>query len=601
MKLMIRALLLVLIICCLSITSVQGFQTRTMPVKPERASVAPGFDRRHIEVKFLDDADIGLSATGELVDRSKTFFKATVNNTLAAFADAGGTWRRSTGASEDMIDQLVAQAERTLEREIADLNNYFLLTVPQGEDTEEWIDQLNALPEVEIAKALPLPMPLPMPGDYQGGQGYLNDAPGGIGAISAWAEVGGTGDGCLNTIICDFEYSWNLNHYDITVSSVVVPSGMTPSDPYSDDNHGTAVLGEMISFNNGWGTTGASYGAAAWVAPTYLDGAWQLGVAMQEALSQVTTETGVVFLIEQQMAGPNYTGSPPGTQDGLVPVEWWQSWYNTIVTCIGNGVTVVECAGNGKEDLDAPIYSTGNGGHWPFLPQNNSGAIIVGAGAVPAAFGGTDVDRSRLSFSNYGSRLDMQGWGEYVVTTGYGRLYNADGKDYWYDWLFAGTSSAAPMVASAAAILQSVYKEAGGCTPGGYGTALPPDSIRAILKRTGSPQQAGTYPTSQNIGPRPDLVAAIAELPNPCDCGDNTGADPDAVGDINCDGGTDPLDVQYLVSFVYKSQDARCSKPSCPYDCGDVNCDSGVDPLDVQFLVKFVYLSQDALCDPCSP
>jgi hypothetical protein len=262
---------------------------------------------------------------------------------------------------------------------------------------------------------------------------------------------------------------------------------------------------------------------------------------------------------------------------------------------------VVECAGNGKENLDDPIYSTGNGGHWPFLPENNSGAIIVGAGAIPAAFGGTEVDRSRLDFSNYGSRLDLQGWGEYVITTGYGRFYDDDGKNYWYDSLFAGTSSAAPMVASAAAILQSVYKAAGGCTPGGYGTPLPPDSVRAILIRTGSPQQAGTYPTSQHIGPRPNVVAAIADLPDPCDCGDNTGSDPNAVGDVNCDGGTDPLDVQFLVKFVFQSQDARCAKSSCPFATGNVNCDTGVDPLDVQFLVKFVFQSQDALCDPCSP
>ena len=56
-------------------------------------------------------------------------------------------------------------------------------------------------------------------------------------------------------------------------------------------------------------------------------------------------------------------------------MEWYEPWYNIIVTCIGNGVTVVECAGNGREDLDDPIYSTGNGGHWPFLPENNSGVI----------------------------------------------------------------------------------------------------------------------------------------------------------------------------------------------------------------------------------
>ncbi len=72
-------------------------------------------------------------------------------------------------------------------------------------------------------------------------------------------------------------------------------------------------------------------------------------------------------------------------------------------------------------------------------------------------------------------------------------------------------------------------------------------------------------------------------------------------GDINCDLGIDPLDVQFLVAYVYQGLDARCLHPSCAYEVGDANCDSGVDPLDVQFLVALVYQSQDALCDPCVP
>ncbi len=70
-------------------------------------------------------------------------------------------------------------------------------------------------------------------------------------------------------------------------------------------------------------------------------------------------------------------------------------------------------------------------------------------------------------------------------------------------------------------------------------------------------------------------------------------------GDTNCDLGVDPLDVQFLVKYIYQGQDARCLQTACLYEVGDVNCDDGVDPLDVQYLVAFVYQSQDALCDPC--
>jgi hypothetical protein len=76
-----------------------------------------------------------------------------------------------------------------------------------------------------------------------------------------------------------------------------------------------------------------------------------------------------------------------------------------------------------------------------------------------------------------------------------------------------------------------------------------------------------------------------------CDCG--------MKGDVNNDGGTTPLDVQFLVKFVYKSQDALYDYPNCPWLKGDVNCDGGTTPLDVQFLVKYVYKSQDALCVQC--
>jgi len=70
-------------------------------------------------------------------------------------------------------------------------------------------------------------------------------------------------------------------------------------------------------------------------------------------------------------------------------------------------------------------------------------------------------------------------------------------------------------------------------------------------------------------------------------------------GDVNGDGGATPLDVAFLVKYVYQSQDALVERPLCPYPKGDVNCDGGATPLDVAFLVKYVYQSQDALCEGC--
>ncbi len=159
------------------------------------------------------------------------------------------------------------------------------------------------------------------------------------------------------------------------------------------------------------------------------------------------------------------------------------------------------------QNLDSPIYSTWNYGHWPFLSQNNSGAIIVGAGAAPSSFFGSDVARSRLPFSNYGSRVNLQGWGEKVTTTGTflicPPLYIASGKNYYYDSCFAGTSSASPIVAAAVALVESKYEQLNN-------RSLSPLTMRSILMSTGSAQQSGNFPASQNIGPLPDVQNALS-------------------------------------------------------------------------------------------
>ena len=130
--------------------------------------------------------------------------------------------------------------------------------------------------------------------------------------------------------------------------------------------------------------------------------------------------------------------------------------------------------------------------------MRDSGAIIVGAGGSP--LGGNNL--ARLWFSNYGSRLDLQGWGENVVTTGYGDLYTGASKNEWYTSNFGGTSSASPIVAGAATVLQAVVKAR-------TGTPLSPESLRQLLVSTGTPQ-VGT----QHIGPRPDLREAIGGVTN---------------------------------------------------------------------------------------
>jgi len=488
-------LLCALFIFSVFINAAWGAQLRPryIPEKPLETTLNERHDQNNISVKFKDDLDIGVDVDGRPVDRSGSALQVEqARNLLEEIALAGGTWFRATGADEETIDKMRTTAENNLGREIADMNNYFVLTVKNPDNTLEWINRLNSLTDIELARPINLPPPLPLPGNYQSLQGYLNPATTGIDATWAWPLAGGTGD---NVTICDVELNWNSNHHDLPAFSWWVPPGYTWGDWGYNTDHGTAVLGEMVSIDNGWGTTGAAHGATAAVAPSYLNNVWVPYVAIEYAITQLSP--GDIILIELQTWGP--TGN-------MVPIEWELPNYDAIVAAVGNGIHVVEAAGNGSMNLDDPIF---NQGHAPFLPENNSGAVMVGAGAAPSGFGGSDTERSRLYFSNYGSRVDLQGWGERVMTTGYGWYYSSEGINYYYTADFSGTSSASPIVASAVAIYESVMEVR-------TGSVVDPAILRSALKTTGSPQQAGTYPVSQHIGPLPNLRAALetpADIP----------------------------------------------------------------------------------------
>lgn len=477
-----------------------------------------------IHVKFRDGA--GLRVKGGRV------VNAPEGLGLGALLMQGAGWSRAHHVDDATLETLRRNAERALGVALPDLTQEARLRLPAGVEVAEALGAMMALDVVEYASAVPLPPELPLPGNYEPDQGYLFASPGGMNDAAVWEWIGGTGD---RVAICDIEYSWNRNHGDLPGVTVIGP---TPGDPFNNTDHGTAVLGEMISIPNGWGTTGGAHGAAGRVAGAHTNGSYRLNAAITAAAAALSP--GDLILIEQQIWGP--TGD-------YVPSEWVRSVYDAIRVAVGNGIIVVEAAGNGGQNLDGGLFSVGNGGHWPFLPQNDSGAIIVGAGVAPA--GG--LDRSRLGFSCYGSTVDLQGWGHLVVTTGYGDRYSSEGGNLLYTSNFGGTSSASPTVTNACAVVASVAEAV-------LGHPLTPAQVRDALRATGSPQQGPT----QNIGPRPDALAALWSL-FPEDCDGNSRPDaidiamgaPDSDGDgvpdacepckADLSGSSDPRDPEYGV------------------------------------------------------
>ena len=328
--------------------------------------------------------------------------------------------------------------------------------------------------------------------DLSGYQGYLDSAPNGLGIRDLWARTSARGEGVR---VVDVEWGWNLRHEDLRRRMVGVIHGHAGLD-----DHGTAVLGILGADHNGIGIRGicphSPLDAAS--GDDDDDGVWNPETAIEAALD--TLEAGDVLVLEMHTAGPLHPG---GDEDyGLVPVEYVYSTYEAIQTAVAAGIVVVEAAGNGAISLD----------DWSLDDLfdryvRDSGAILVGAGTSSQA----DIPRSRLHFSNWGSRVDVQAWGERVATTGgtgearYHDLHPPPGvaphPNRCYTASFSGTSSATPLVAGVVALVNSACRRAGLGVP-------EPERLRALLIETATP----AADPNDEIGPLPNALALASRL-----------------------------------------------------------------------------------------
>ncbi len=336
---------------------------------------------------------------------------------------------------------------------------------------------------------------------------YLNPAPAGIDALYAWTLSGGKGD---NVRIIDVEGAWNFTHEDLIVNQGGVIGGI-PSTDTAWRYHGTAVTGEFGGDENAIGITGICPNANTRAISIFGTGQ-SSSKAIVDAANALSA--GDIILIELHRAGPRFNFAGRADQKGYIAVEWWPDDYAAILYATSKGVIVVEAGGNGAENLSDAFYNTKGPGFpasWknPFNTANpTSNAVLVGAGAPPPGTHGRDngPDRSRLDFSNYGARVDCQGWGREVTTCGYGDLQGGSNENFWYTDTFSGTSSASPIIVGALGSIQGRLKNRSK-------PLLTPVSARNLLRTTGSPQQdAPGRPASQRIGNRPNLKQAFTTL-----------------------------------------------------------------------------------------
>jgi hypothetical protein len=396
------------------------------------------------------------------------------------------------GVPPERMDRVAADARSRSGRPVPDMASWYSLTLPADVDVDEALRELEALPEVDYAYPAPEPAPPPQASttpDFTGRQGYFRPAPEGIDADFSRQDPRVRGAGIK---IVDLEYDWNPFHEDLQLDwSSDLGGEVFPRNTFFMDEHGTAVFGELVAVDNDYGVTGGVPDAEMFgISPTQRlasgGTSWRPGSAMAYLAGLDFLEPGDALLIEQQTVGPN-----GGTN--YVPVEWIQSAFDATVLLTSMGVNVIYTGGNGNQDLDGPEYL----GRFD-RDVRDSGSIIVGAGS--------STDHSRLGFSVYGSRVDLQGWGHNITTTGSnGNLQGGTDPanvNIRYTRSFGGTSGAGPIVTSAVAAIQS-YVKATGQEP--WSAAR----IADVLKATGTSQGGDT---SQHIGPLPNLEAALKQI-----------------------------------------------------------------------------------------
>ena len=277
--------------------------------------------------------------------------------------------------------------------------------------------------------------------------------------------------------LSDCEYGGNADHEDLTDIDLHLEPGQTIHPnvyTYEWDEHGTAVLGETSAVTNSYGCQGMVPDAEVYTWPEWtVEESYRRVTCITNAIA--SSAVGDVVLLEMQTTGAG---------GGYGPAELDPAVWTVVKNGADAGVIVVGAAGNGNQNLDSTAYQE-------YMNRGDSGAIIVGAGSSTTA-------HNKLSFSTYGSRVNVQGWGQNVFTLGYGGYaeYGGD-KNQRYTSSFSGTSSASPFVASACVSLQSLALST-------TGVPLSPSELRQLLIDTGIPQGSGGH-----IGPLPDMRAAI--------------------------------------------------------------------------------------------
>ena len=357
--------------------------------------------------------------------------------------------------SEEELDNLQKNIKKKSNKKVPNLNLHYILYFDQDANLSAAVKDLNNLPFVEKAQLsyIAPPTSAVVPSDpkaidqVNNGQWYIFRTK----VNEAWTLANGSG-----ITIADCDAGFDTNHFELNDNfdiSQRYDFGDTGEPLDVDDgiyrSHGTGVVGILAAESNDVEIAGVAHEARV-IPLQYFnydgtdDVPFATGIA-NSVLGAISRGADVILLEAQS--------------DGSA--ERYTAVRDAVITAINTGIPVVAAAGNSDNELDVEA-------------NNFTGSIIVGA---------LGLTNERMSYSNYGLRVDVATPGTSLYTTAVSNSFTNG---------FGGTSGATPIVAGTVALMLDVNPE------------LTPYEIRSIIRET-----ATSITTDKPVGGLLNASAAV--------------------------------------------------------------------------------------------